>query len=220
MVSEPCRVHGVMGLLRVCACVRRRQTNGSGSSSATSATLPPLTLITTHPTHLSLSSSGCPLSGHGERPRRRWGGRGWWRGWEGRTSSWPCRPARHVPSSLGRLYCVPFRGKRGGRVQARPKGVEPALSCASTACVCVCMCVCPSRRRDLAITTRRRANVRATAYSLPPAAGCTVRRGLERGLEMARGRQLFRGGRGAVRAKPSTMKASTDSLSCPSAAGV
>lgn len=197
----------------MCACVRRRQTNGSGSSSASSATLPPLTLITTHPTHLSLSSSGCPLSGHGERPRRRWGDEGGGEGGKGghpvgrvapRDMSPPVWAAHIVCRSEASVAGVCRPGRRGSNLHYLVRLLP------------VCVCVCPSRRRDLTIAARRRANVRATACSLPPPAGCSVRAG----LEMARGRQRFRDGRGAVRAKPSTMKASTDSLSCPSAAGV
>lgn len=56
-------------------------------------------------------------------------------------------PRGPCPIQLWAAHIVPCRGGRGGRVQAQPKGVEPALSCAptnsSTSVESCCRTCCP-----------------------------------------------------------------------------
>lgn len=88
-------------------------------------------------------------------------------------------------------------GKRGGCVQAQPKAVEPALSCAPTSAL--------NKRRVVPWHLLFAQNVRATAFSLPPAPAAVA--------------PSERAGAGcrcvtkrAVQGRPSTMKKGIDGL--------
>lgn len=149
-------MHGVMVLL---CNGGNRPVMATAAAESAPRHHPPRNLIATDGAHLS--SSGCRLSGHDESPDAVRGRREVVR--VGRADiQLAMSPGGHVPSSFGRPYhsdCAVQR--QAWRVQARPKGVEPALSlCAYGWClnknrvlpvapVVVQMCVPQPRRYHL-----------------------------------------------------------------------
>lgn len=123
-------MHGVMVLQRVTAATERQRQQQQQKHNQLCPTQ-----ITTDPAHLP--SSGCRLSGHDESPDAVGGTREVVRVGRAGTQLAIVAPRSMSHPALGRSYCVPVHREAsvGGRVQAQPKGVEPALSCAPTSCL-------------------------------------------------------------------------------------